>query len=69
MFVRDLVEVVGDAEWPSSGRLESMASSNVSYQASRISRRSRMIEKQKPCLFPHEVSGGAHIPPTQIVRI
>lgn len=31
MLVRDLVEGVGDAEWPSSGGLESLASSNVSY--------------------------------------
>jgi len=57
IFVRDLVEVVGDAEWSSSGGLESLAPSNVSYQASQISRRSQMIEKQKLCLFLHEVSG------------
>jgi hypothetical protein len=30
VFVRDLVEVVGDAAWPSSGALESLASSKVS---------------------------------------
>lgn len=38
MFVRDLVGLVGDAAWPSSGGLESFASSNVSYRASRISK-------------------------------
>jgi hypothetical protein len=56
VFVRDLVEMVGDAEWSSSGGLESLTSSNVSYQAYPISRRSRTIEKQRPCLFRHEVS-------------
>jgi hypothetical protein len=49
VFVRDLVEVVGDGEWPSSDGLESFASSNVSYRASRISKLSRMIEKRRQC--------------------
>jgi hypothetical protein len=34
VLVRDLVEVVGDAAWPSSGGLESLVSSNVSLSIS-----------------------------------